>query len=161
MEKLVISIWKDYGLCINLLWNISYAIKLWLIDTKEGFNEGLVQMWTHYGFNYGDVGRNCVDSGNQGGAFINPWKEWKMSQKHWLGHLCDSFGSFYVCFGSQAFMLRGVANSPMSKGMFPSYFYATFLFIGSVEVSTYFSWIYIFYFVGDSVAWTHGLSVDF
>ena len=58
MVNLVISLWEDYGLCINLLWHILYAIKLWINDAKEGFDEGLVQIQIHDEFEYGDVGKN-------------------------------------------------------------------------------------------------------
>ena len=72
MENIIISLWKDYGLCVNLSWHISYAMKLWLNNTKESFDGGLVQLQKRCGFNYGEVGKNCVDSGNQGGAFMVP-----------------------------------------------------------------------------------------
>ena len=50
-------------------------------------------MRIHYGFNHGDVGKNCIDSVNQGDTFMAPQKKWETIHKHWLGHLCDSFGS--------------------------------------------------------------------
>ena len=118
MKNIVISLWKDYGLCINLLWHISYTIKLWHNDTKEGFDEGLVQLRKRCGFNYGDVGKNLVASGNQGGAFMAPWKKWETHLKCWLVCLCDSFGyvSKGLCgFGSRVFMLHGVTTSPHRK----------------------------------------------
>ena len=115
MANLGISLWKDYGSCINILWHISYAMKLWLSNTKEGFDGVLVLKRIRYGLNYGDVGKNCVNSGNQGGAFLYPWKEWETSHKRWIGHLCDSFGSASggLCdFHYQVFMLCGVKISP-------------------------------------------------
>ena len=115
MENIVISLWKDYGLSINLLLHISYVIKLWHNDTKEVFYQGLVQLQKRCGFNYGDVGKILVASGNLGGTFMAPWKEWKTRHKHWLGCLCDSFGSVPegLCgFGSQVFLLHGVIVLP-------------------------------------------------
>ena len=82
MENIVISLWKDYGLSINLLWHISYVIKLWHNDTKEVFYQGLVQLRKHCGFNYGDVGKNHVSSGNKGGEFMDHWKEWETYFEH-------------------------------------------------------------------------------
>ena len=38
MEKIMISLWEDYGLSENLSWHISYAMKVWLNYTKEGFD---------------------------------------------------------------------------------------------------------------------------
>ena len=64
MQNFVTSLWKDYGLCINLLWDISYALKLWLNNEKEGFDGGLLLKKNCYGFDYGDVGNNFIDSGN-------------------------------------------------------------------------------------------------
>ena len=64
----------DYGICIKDLWHISYAIKLWYNNAKEGFDKGLVLMQNHYGVDYRDVGMNFVNSGYQVGAFMAPWK---------------------------------------------------------------------------------------
>ena len=75
MANLVISIWVDYGLCIKNLWHVLYGIKLWITNAKEGFDGGLVLKLNHYGFDYGYVGKNLVDSGNKGGIFMPPWKE--------------------------------------------------------------------------------------
>ena len=66
------SLWKDYGLCESTSWYISYSMKLWINDTKEGFDGGLVQLLKRRCFDYGEVGKNHVDSGNQGGAFMAP-----------------------------------------------------------------------------------------
>ena len=61
-----------------------------------------------------------VDDGGQGGAFMDPWKEWEMSLKGWLVHLCDLIGYCGgICgFVTHEFMLRGVTTSSMSIGMF-------------------------------------------
>ena len=45
---------------------------------RRVFDEVLVLMRIRYGFDYGDVGKNLVDSGNQGGTFMAPWKEREM-----------------------------------------------------------------------------------
>lgn len=68
----MISLWKHYGLCENLSWNISYAMKLCLNDTKEGFDGDLEQFRKRCGFDYGEVGKNHIDSGNRGGACMAP-----------------------------------------------------------------------------------------
>ena len=57
MEKIMIILWEDYGLNENLSWHISYAMKLWLNDTKYGFGGGLVQLRKRCGFDYREVGK--------------------------------------------------------------------------------------------------------
>ena len=56
----------------NLSWHISYAMKLWLSYTKEGFDGGLVQFRKCCGLDYREVGKNHVVGGNQGCAFMDP-----------------------------------------------------------------------------------------
>ena len=75
MVNLVISIWVDYGLCIKILWHVLYGIKLWITNAKEGFDGGLVLKKNCYRLDYGNMGNNCIDSGNWGGTFMAPWKE--------------------------------------------------------------------------------------
>ena len=74
MEKLMEGPLGDYGICIKYLWHISYAIKLWYNNGKEGFDKGLVLGWWtmrfHCELEYGDVGMNFVNSGDQGGTFM-------------------------------------------------------------------------------------------
>ena len=87
----------DYGICIKYLWHISYAIKLWYNNAKEGFVKGLVLGWWtmcfRCGIDCGYVGMNLVNSGDQGGAFMAPWKVWEMNPICLFGYFCDSLGS--------------------------------------------------------------------
>ena len=110
----MICLWKYYGLCENLSWHILYAMKLWPNFTKEGFDGFLVKLHKRCGFDYREVGKNHVDGGNQGGAFMAPWGMGKMIPKRWYGHCSDSFGPAVGClhgFGSPRFTLRGVTDS--------------------------------------------------
>ena len=114
----MICLWKYYGLCENLSWHISYAMKLWINDTKQGFDGGLVKFRKRCGFDYREVGKNHVDGGNQGGAFMAPWGKGKTSPKRWYGRCWDSFGSTSGClhgFGSQGFTLHGVTDSSCAE----------------------------------------------
>ena len=53
----MISLWKYFCLCEKLSWHISYDMKLWINDTKEGFDGGLVQFRKHCGFHYREVSK--------------------------------------------------------------------------------------------------------
>ena len=50
------------------------------------------------------MGKNHVNGGRQGGAFMAPWGMGKMIPKHWSGHCWDSLGFATGClhgFGSR------------------------------------------------------------
>ena len=78
----MIGLWKYYGLCENFSWHILYSMKLWLNDTKEGGDGGLVKFRNRCVFYYREVGKNHVIGGNQGGAFMAHWGMMKMIPKH-------------------------------------------------------------------------------
>ena len=81
-----------------------------------------------------------------------PWKEWETRHKHWLSCLCDSFGSVLegLCgFGSGVFLLHGVTALPRQKVCAQLGFTAPFYLFALVEVSTYFSCLCGFDFVGN------------
>ena len=69
MANIMINLWKYYGLCENLSWHISYAMKLSLSYTKEGFDGGLVKFHKRCCLDYREVGKNHVLGGNEGGTF--------------------------------------------------------------------------------------------
>ena len=72
-------------------------------------------MRIRYGLDYGDVGMNFVNSGDQGGSFMAPWKAWETSLICWFGHLGDSFGSSSGClcvFVSRVFYAAWSNNFP-------------------------------------------------
>ena len=81
MANFIRSPWKNYGICINYLWYILYAIKLWLNVAMEGFGKVLSLGWwtirNSCGLNYGTVGFDFVSSGGQVGAFMLPEKHGK------------------------------------------------------------------------------------
>ena len=110
MENFGLSLWKDYGLNNGLSWHISYAMKLWHKYSKQDFVGVLVGKCKSCGLDYVRVGKNCVTSGDQGGAFMAPWERWEMSLKPCLGQFSDSFGSTAIGglqgLGSWGLMLR-------------------------------------------------------
>ena len=67
MENFIRTPWKNYGICIDYLWNISYAIKLWLNIVMEALVRGLILGWwairIHSEFDYGTVGLDFMSSG--------------------------------------------------------------------------------------------------
>ena len=73
MENFIRSPWKNYGICINYLWNISNGIKPWFNVAMDILVMGSILRWwtiqNHCGLNYGTVGLDFVSSGGQGGTF--------------------------------------------------------------------------------------------
>ena len=89
-------------------------MKLWLNDTKEGFDGGLVKFCKHCGFHYKEVGKNHVVGWKPGGAFMDPSGMGKMIPKRLSSHCWDSVGSAPSClhgFISLGLIRRGVTDS--------------------------------------------------
>ena len=67
MENFVRSLWKNYGICINYLWHISYAIKICLNVAMEGLSMVFMLGWwtiqNYNEINYGTMGMDFVGSG--------------------------------------------------------------------------------------------------
>ena len=74
-------------------WNIPYAMKLWLNYSNKGFDGGLMQNRKPWGLNYMGVGKNHINGGRQGGAFMDPWKMGETILIRWSGCLGYSFDS--------------------------------------------------------------------
>ena len=76
MENFIKGTLENYGIYINLLWHISYAIKIWLNVVMEGFVMGLILGWwpmqNHSELDYGTMGLDFMGSGGQGGTLSNP-----------------------------------------------------------------------------------------
>ena len=81
----------------TLSWHIAYSMKLWLQYANEGFDGGLVKICKRWGLDYMNVGKNHVDGGRHGGAFMAPWGMGKMIPKLSSGHCWDSFDSIVGC----------------------------------------------------------------
>ena len=87
MENPCDSSLENYGVHINDLWHISYAIKLWLNVVFESFVMGLTLGWwilkKRHELHYSSLGFDFVGSGGHGGRLIAPRKTWARNLKHW------------------------------------------------------------------------------
>ena len=132
MANFIRNPWKNYGTCINYLWHISYAIKLWLNVVMEGLARVFILGWwtirIYNELDYGTMGMDFVGSGGHGGDLITPGKMGPKRLKCWNWSIRGSFGFLSGClsgFELSGDMLRGATAFPLSWKLCPFTWSAT------------------------------------